>query len=204
MRGVSKDNEIIPPFQLFSLARKVDLLFNLDKAARETIIRIASEKAIKQHIFIHFLPTAIYNPELCLATTNEAIRKYQIDPNQIVFEVVETEKVEDYNHLNTILDYYKKRGYKTALDDVGSGFNNTKTIRKLKPDFIKIDQSIIRDIHMNDVNQQKLLEYLTLAKRSNIVTLAEGIETQEEYDYVKSQGIDLGQGYYLGRPQENT
>lgn len=200
IRGVNTEGRQVSPAALFRYARNMDLLFFLDRVCRETIIREAAYHGIKDKLFVNFIPTAIYDPEKCLQTTDQAIRKYGLRPEQVVFEVVETERVDDYDHLNVILNYYRKRGYATALDDMGSGYTSLSAMLALSPDFIKIDMDLIRNIHQDPEKQRVVVEYRHEAQLRNITVLAEGIETADEMNYLVENGIDLLQGYYFAKP----
>ncbi len=201
-RGILRDGRIMNPGRLFSSAKAMDLMFNLDRVCREASIRAASKQGIRKKLFINFIPTAIYEPSLCLRSTAKVLEEVNFDPAQVVFEVVETEKVEDFAHLNRILDYYKEKGFSTALDDLGSGYADKSALLMLKPDYMKIDMEIIRNIHLDEAKQKKLDEFITAGKEMNLTILAEGIETIEEYNYLKGKEIDLMQGYLFGKPEE--
>ncbi|MFP4078921.1 MAG: EAL domain-containing protein [Candidatus Izemoplasmataceae bacterium] len=203
VRGIDHDGSDIPPNKLFDQAKNLDLLFNLDKACREKVIEAAAQKNIECRLFINFIPTAIYNPELCLKTTEDAIRKYGLKASHITFEVVESERIKDFDHLNTILNHYRNRGMKTALDDVGSGFATTESIMNLKPDIIKLYASIIRHIDSDKKKQKRFKHYMKTAKKKGIKILAEGVETEEEATFVRNHSVDYAQGYYFARPSEN-
>lgn len=94
----------------------------------------------------------------------------------------------------------KKHGIRTALDDFGTGYNDCSSLALIEPDFVKLDRCLISDIHTNQKKQAHLKEIIELAHSLNIKVLAEGIETKEEYDYLRNSGAGLAQGYYLGRP----
>lgn len=199
-RGVGKDGELIPPNILFSKAKKSDMLFNLDRLAREVSLKTSAVKNITANIFINFIPTSIYNPENCLQDTLKWARQLEFDFSKIIFEVVETEQVKDFNHLKSILEYYKAQGFRTALDDVGSGYSNLSALINLKPDFIKIDREVIQDIHKVELKQSIFKALVDIAKSNDILVLAEGVETREEFEFVKAKGVDLAQGYYFAKP----
>lgn len=201
-RGVLRDGTIINPEELFATAKAMDLLFYLDRVCREASIRAASKCGITKKLFINFIPTAIYEPSLCLQSTVKVLSEVNIKADQVVFEVVETEKVEDFKHLNRILDYYKSKGYCTALDDVGSGHANISSLLQLKPNYMKIDMSVIRDIHIDLKKQETLAAFIYNGKKIGLSILAEGIETVAEYEYLKTKNIDLVQGYLFGKPEE--
>ncbi len=202
-RGIDENGHLISPQLLFSKAKTMGLLFFLDRFCREKVIESAAALGIKEKLFINFLPSAIYNPKKCLKTTDQAVAKTSLKPNQITFEVVETEYIEDFDHLNKILDYYKEKGYSTALDDLGSGYANKMSLMSISPDYMKIDMKIIQGIHSNKLKQRKLREYLEISEVRNIRPLAEGIENKEDLKYVMDQGVELVQGYYFAKPSEN-
>lgn len=201
-RGMLADGSIMSPAQLFSQAKEMDLLFYLDRACREASLRAAARQGITRKVFINFVPTAIYEPTLCLQTTARVLAEEGLDPDQVVFEVVETEKVEDFGHLNGILDYYRKQGFSTALDDIGSGYSDVASLVRLRPDYMKIDMEVIRDIHRDPAKQELLDVFIENGKRIGLSILAEGIETPEEWHYLRGRDVDLVQGYLFGKPQE--
>ncbi len=201
-RGILKDGSLLSPEQLFLSAKAMDLLFYLDRICRETSIRSASKQEVKKKLFINFIPTAIYEPSLCLQTTEKVLQEENIDAKQVVFEVVESEKVVDFDHLNRILDYYKDKGYSTALDDIGSGYSTISSLLQLRPDYMKIDISIIRDIHLDSKKQELLDAFIENGKKIGLTILAEGIQTTDEYHYLKKKKVDLMQGYLFGKPAE--
>ncbi|AEE14726.1 diguanylate phosphodiesterase [Thermodesulfobium narugense DSM 14796] len=199
-RGVKADGSLMPPNLLFKLAIENDLLFFLDRLCRENAIKTAAVKNINCDLFINFVPTSIYVPQTCLQTTLYWAQQFDFNPSSIVFEVVEAYKVEDLKHLKSILDFYREKGFKTALDDLGSGSANLSTLVQLGTDIIKIDIEIIRNIH-NDSLKQSIFEALVnIAQKNNIVVLAEGVETYEELEYVKGHGAKLAQGFLFSKP----
>lgn len=199
-RGVKKNGMIMPPFEMFHLAAESDLTFNLDRLARETAITNAAKKEITQKLFINFLPSVIYSPEVCLKTTTELIKKYNFKPENITFEVVESEEIKDTDHLMNILTYYREKGFKIALDDLGSGYSSLNNLSKLYPDYIKVDIEIIRDIDTDALKQSIFVALVTMAQGTGIKVLAEGVETKGEFDFVVSKGAHFVQGYYFGKP----
>lgn len=199
-RGVSDDGSLIYPDKLFTWAREGDMLFYLDRACRESSLKSAAVKSIQSKVFINFIPTAIYDPEHCLQSTVKWAKQLEFDPKNIIFEVIESDYVEDLDHLKRILDFYKSQGFMVALDDVGSGYSSLNMIAKLLPDIVKIDRAIIDQIDTNDINQSIFRAITQIAHENNIIVLAEGIERAEELAFCSANGADLAQGYYFGRP----
>lgn len=199
-RGVMPDGSYMNPARMFDVANKTGMLFNLDRQCREAAIKTAAVKNISQNIFINFMPSAIYNPEFCLRDTVHWANQLEFDPASIVFEVVETEKVDSIEHLTHILAYYKEKGFRTALDDVGSGFSSLNLFARLQPDIIKLDMELVRDVHCSEVKQSIARALLAMSRDAGCKILAEGIETKEEFEWFKALGVDYAQGYYFGRP----
>lgn len=193
-------NVPMSPGILFSTASKMGLHSRLDQRAREEAIRATHHIGGTEKTFINFLPSTIYNPEYCLRHTFEIVERYNVDPSRLVFEVVETEKIEDVNHLKHVFEQYKKQGIQVALDDVGAGFSTLDMLMLLQPDYIKIDRSFISDCDTVAENEAFLRKARHLTKEMGIKILAEGIERQEELELCRQLGFDFGQGYLLGRP----
>ncbi len=200
IRGVKEDGTLMYPDELFKKSKRNDFNFKLDRLCRESSLKTSATKKVTQKVFINFIPTSIYDPEFCLNSTVKWANQLEFDPSQIVFEVVETELVTDQKHLKNILQYYRNKGFKIALDDVGEGYSSLNMLIELRPDIIKIDRKIIDGIDKNELKQSVYKALYQLAKEHDIIVLAEGIETAYELETVKSIGVDLVQGYYFARP----
>ncbi|HET7657555.1 MAG TPA: EAL domain-containing protein [Bacillales bacterium] len=198
-RGLGENNEIIPPSRIFEAARTRNRLFALDRACRLESIRNAAQIRDKM-LFVNFIPTAIYVPEHCLSTTFELIRMVGLAPENIVFEVVETDEVENLEHLKSILRYYKEHGFRFALDDVGTGHNKVSKLRDLEPDVVKLALEFTRGVSKDTSKQETAKNVLNIAKSMGASCLAEGIEDQEDLNYLNHLGYDLYQGYFFSKP----
>ncbi|MBD3824937.1 MAG: EAL domain-containing protein [Epsilonproteobacteria bacterium] len=201
IRGVKEDGSLMYPDELFGKSARNDLNFKLDRLARESALKTAATKKVHQKIFINFIPTSIYDPEFCLASTVKWANQLEFDPKNIVFEVVETEHVKDQAHLKKILSYYRNEGFLIALDDVGEGYSSLNMLIELKPDIIKVDRKIICDIHKDPIKESVYRALYNIAKENGIKILAEGVESAFEVAKIQEIGIDYLQGYYFARPQ---
>ena len=144
-------------YELFEVARETGLHSFLDRTARITAIETSAKylaRGVKR--FVNFLPSSIYNPEYCLTHTFEAIERLSLDPKDFVFEVVETEQIQQLSTLQHIFEVYRSRGMSVALDDVGAGFSTIELMNRLEPDFVKIDRSLIDCCDQDEVKQQKI------------------------------------------------
>lgn len=171
-----------------------------DQLCRVKAISLASKLNITSMLSINFLPNAIYAPERCIRTTFEAAKQYDFPTERIMFEFTEVEKMDDTEHVKRIVDYYQSLGFKTAVDDFGSGYSGLNLLADFQTDIIKLDMALIRNIDSNKVRQSIVNNCLTMFNELNITTLAEGIETYEEYAWLRDVGIELMQGYYFAKP----
>ncbi|WP_347861955.1 EAL domain-containing protein [Salimicrobium sp. PL1-032A] len=150
--------------------------------------------------FINFIPTSIYNPEFCLRSTTALAAQLSVDPKQLVFEVVETEKVADMEHLKRILHYYRTQGFQYALDDVGDGFSTMEVLKDIRPNYMKLDMKFVQGISEDAYKQEVARSFLKQAKRGRAVPLAEGVEEEEDFEWLRNEGYQLFQGYLFGKP----
>lgn len=199
-RGIRSDGTLYPPNQMFQTARRTDTLNNLDRQCRMAALRRAHEKGLPGMIFINFTPSAIYNPEFCLADTIARAEELKLDPSRVVFEVVESDRIEDVEHLLRIFEYYKRKGFKIALDDVGSGYSSLNLLVRLRPDVIKIDRELVQDIDKEPLKRVICQSLVRIARSIDAEVLAEGIETPDEYRTIQDLNFDLAQGYLIGKP----
>ncbi|MDQ0199132.1 EAL domain-containing protein [Neobacillus ginsengisoli] len=154
-----------------------------------------------QLVFLNIQPQVLADPAYLSGKTLEMLAIHNLSPEKVVLELTEKEAVIDYNLFKKMIEHYRRQGFRIAVDDAGTGYNSLKTLISLKPEFIKIDKSLIRDIEQNP-SQQHLVELLLeFAIQSDTVVIAEGIETLAELRFLKKLGVHLGQGYALGKPQ---
>ncbi|MBH0026515.1 MULTISPECIES: EAL domain-containing protein [unclassified Pseudoalteromonas] len=186
----------------YSIISKVnaDNRYAFDQLCRIKAIQLAAKLGITSMLSINFLPNAIYKPERCIRTTLEAAKKYNFPIQNIMFEFTEVEKIEDTAHIKRVVDYYQSLGFKTATDDFGAGYSGLNLLADFQTDIIKLDMALIRDIN-NDKKRQLIVTHcLNMFRDLNITPLAEGIETVEEYIWLKNAGVELMQGYLFAKP----
>ncbi|WP_379158168.1 EAL domain-containing protein [Paenibacillus sp. sgz5001063] len=191
------------PYELFEMARQTGFHSFLDRAARISAIETSAKllpKGIKR--FVNFLPSSIYNPKYCLTHTFEAIRRLGQAPEDFVFEVVETEKISNIPHLQDIFSEYRNQGLLVALDDVGAGHSTIEVMTSLRPDYVKIDRGLISFCDQDETKQLAIRDIMNRAWDFGAKVLAEGIERREEFLFCRDIGMDLGQGYLLGKPSD--
>ena len=193
-----EDGSMIYPGEIFGAARKRDRLYALDRICRMAAVRAAAFTDKK--VFINFIPTSIYSPEHCLKSTTMLAERLGVQSDRLVFEVVETENVEDTDHLKRILTFYKEKGFRYALDDVGEGYSTLELLSDLQPHYMKLDMKYVQGVAADPQKQRTASAFLTEAKKLGSVPLAEGIEELEDFEWLKERGYQLFQGYLFGKP----
>lgn len=199
MRGIV-NGQTVSPSLIMDVARGAELMFQLDLAARRAAICAASSHKIQQKIFINFGPTAIYDPVNCLRSTVALVDMQHLRRDQLVFEVIETDHMPDTGHLKNIVCYYRDNGFGVALDDLGAGHSSLNMLNKLRPDYVKLDMDLTRDVHKDPYKALIARKLLETASELGLKSVAEGVETREEYEWVEAHGADFVQGYYLAKP----
>lgn len=193
-----EDGTLAPPGEVFKAAKARGRLYALDRLCRMAAVKCAAE--VPGKVFINFIPTSIYAPEHCLRSTVALAGELGINPSRFVFEVVETEYVEDLEHLKRILNYYRERGFQYALDDVGEGFSTVEMLRELKPHYMKLDMGYVRGVAGDPQKQEVALKLLAAAREMGAVPLGEGVEAREDFEWLREAGFELFQGYLFGKP----
>lgn len=125
------------------------------------------------------------------------------DKERIIFEILEDDYISDYEYLEEFIKRYKKHGVKVAIDDFGSGYSNFIRIMKIRPDFLKIDGSLIRFIDVDKNSYEIVKSIIAFSKALNIKTIAEYVHSKEILDLLLEMGVDEFQGFYLGEPSLN-
>lgn len=191
---------IVPPGHVFDVAGKSDLLFSLDLAARRKAVESAARAKLKGKLFINFNPSSVYDPAYCLRTTASAVADAGLNPANVVFELTETHMARDKAHLKGILAFYRNAGFGVALDDIGSGWSSLNMLHEMRPDYVKLDMELVRDVDNDTYKQVIVRNLISIAHGNGIHTIAEGIETEAEANFLRDAGADYLQGYYFARP----
>lgn len=201
-RGLRVDGAIVPPLEMFDAVRGSRLASVLDDHARCSAIATAARLGIREQVFINILPTSVAQHDIRFESTLELIEESGLSPAQVVFEIVESEKVEDMDGIARVIEFCRSAGYQIALDDFGSGFNNLMTLIGLKPDYIKLDKGMIDRIEDEPAIWNLVANMIDAAKQSKVLVVAEGVETDKAARLLRTLGADFLQGYLFGRPSE--
>jgi EAL domain-containing protein (putative c-di-GMP-specific phosphodiesterase class I) len=199
MRG-QHNGQTVPPLAMLDIARAADLIFQLDLAARRSAIIGAGHNKITQKVFINFSPNSIYDPWHCLRSTVNTVDEVGLRRDQVVFEITETERLPEMKHLKRLVQFYREEGFEVALDDMGSGYSSLNVLVALRPDYVKLDMGLIRDVDRDPAKAIVAGKLLETVQELGLSTVAEGIERREELCWVADRGANFVQGYLFAHP----
>ncbi len=194
------DGRTAMPSVMLDLARRAELMFQFDLMARSTAIRAAAAAGISSKVFINFSPNSIYNPIRCLASTVRLVDEMGLARDQVVFEIVEGDRLPEMKQLQRIVAVYRNEGFGVALDDVGSGYATMQVLVALRPEYVKIDMELIRNVHIDPDRATVTKKLLEMVRDLGLQSIAEGVETGGELDWLRAHGADYLQGYLFARP----
>ncbi len=192
------EKNIIFPDEFLPIAMKSGLYINI---AIEMLTHSLNFFAGRdEKISVNFLPNDFLNASL-METFMALLSKFD-SPQKVIVEITEQESVEDFDRLLKVVQKLRKLGVLIAIDDFGSGYANYAHILKIKPDYIKIDGSLIKNILTDNDSKILVKSIIRFAKYLEIKTIAEYVENEEIYELLKGYLVDEFQGYYFGRPTD--
>ncbi len=189
------------PYEILAIAKQQSKLYYIEFIGLKKMFEIMlANPDIFEHkkIFFNTISSVYFKDE----DWNFFVENYKDLFKMVITEITETEDYVNFVHSDK-LGRFKSLGSGLAIDDFGSGYNGEVVLVKTSPDFVKIDISLVRDIHLDENKQTLVKNIIDYCKQRNIKTIGEGIETYEELKILTQMGIDYHQGFYLGRPERD-
>jgi len=194
---------MIPPSIFIPIAEERGLIVELGAFVLEEGFRMATQWVqngiLKGRIAINISTKQLIHPNFLLLL-EELLYKTHCDPTWIEIEITESSILEYPERMIALLGVIKGKGFKISIDDFGTGYSSLSYLKNLPADTLKIDISFIRDITHHSKNQTIVRAIIALAKGLGMTTVAEGVETVEELDFLCKNSIDSIQGYYYHKP----
>lgn len=201
MRIVAFDSgkkRIMYPNEFLSIAMNSELYIKMTKEILSRSLEFFQNR--EERISLNFLPNDFFNPSV-IKTLMEGIEKLE-SPSRVVVEITEQEGVENFEKLLKVVKKLRAMGVLIAIDDFGSGYANYAHILEIKPDYLKIDGSLICNILSNEDSKILVKSIISFARELHIITVAEYVENEEIFELLKEYGVDEFQGYYFGKPTD--
>ncbi len=193
-----KDGNIITPFEVLQVIKETKyyryLTERVFKKALETLEKYPDITLSLNISYEDIADDYIKNNVILSSCSKDNLK------GKIIFEILESESIKDFDSVREFVRNIRSCNMKFAIDDFGSGYSNFLYLAELKPDYLKIDGSLIREIHKKE-ELRKIVETINnFAHSLGIKTVAEFVHSEEVLKVVKEIGIDYSQGFYLGKP----
>lgn len=201
IRWIKPDGTMIPPVKFIPVAEELGIIGKIDEYMFEAICRQQSiwrEKGVKVcPISVNISRNKLYEQgfiDNCLAV----MKSYEVTTDDIQIEITEGSLVKESKVGRNIINKLRDNGFEVLIDDFGTGFSSISMIRNISATKLKIDKSFVDD--NTDKGKQMLCHIIGMGKTMNMKTIAEGVETKEQYEFLLKHGCDAIQGYYFAKP----
>ncbi|MFC0386736.1 EAL domain-containing protein [Muricoccus vinaceus] len=175
-------------------------LYAFDQACRVRAIESAARLGLDGNLSINFLPNAVYDAKACIRMTLAAAARSGFPLNRLIFEFTENEQMAEEDHLRSIMNEYRRHGFRVALDDFGTGYSGLSRLANLRPDIIKLDRALVQNCDQDGVRLAIVGSMVRLAAEIGIKVVAEGIERPGEMEALRFVGVRYMQGFHFARP----
>lgn len=189
-------NNVISPYYFLDISKKSKQYLQLTKTMIQKTFDYFRDKDFEFSINLTFEDI---KSEYISSFIIELLKEYKIG-HRVVFEIVESEEIDNFRKINEFFVTIREYGCKIAIDDFGSGYSNFEYLAKLNVDYIKIDGSLIKDILINKSSQNIVSMLVNFAKGQKVKTIAEFVSNKDILNKVRELGIDYVQGYYIKEP----
>jgi EAL domain-containing protein (putative c-di-GMP-specific phosphodiesterase class I) len=186
-----------PPTVLFAVAHDNEMDVELETLCLETIFANLPRAVGERRLFVNASAMLLRHPVFLDERNLASINRSHGD---VVVEISEKEMVRDYEAFQEVLQLVRQARMKIAIDDAGSGYSGLETILHLKPDYIKVADSLVRNIHNDPIKREIITSLASIGHRIGAELIAEGVEVEAERKTLVDLDVAFGQGFLLGRP----
>jgi EAL domain-containing protein (putative c-di-GMP-specific phosphodiesterase class I) len=194
-----RDSLFEMPGAMFALSGRVGAARELDRVCQEAAIASSRELAARGKLFLNIRPESL-EPSAALDPLRAALARHGLEPTELVLEVSERRAAPDDDLFVARLGELKRQGFEVALDDVGTGRTRLAAIERLAPDYLKIDVSLVRNVHQSLMQQEVLTTLVRLADGGGGSVVGEGVELEDEAAALLACGARYGQGQLYALP----
>ncbi len=190
----TNSTELRDPGALFGAAERLDRVVELGRRIRSHAAALAATLP-EGLLFVNLHPEELLDDELYAPDAPLADHAFRV-----VFEVTERSALGQVDGQTERCERLRQLGYRIAVDDLGAGYAALAAVVQLRPHVVKLDMSLVRGIADDRVRQGVVASVIDMCSRLSIWTVGEGVESERELEVLEHLGVDLVQGYYLGRP----
>ncbi len=207
VRWIHPEKGVIPPIQFIPLFEKNGFITKLDHYIWDHVCAFQRKWIDNGHeaypVSINISRRDIYSDDL-VATITALIEKYDLDPSLLHLEITESVYMASPEKMNKIVDTLTKKGFHVEIDDFGSGYSSLNTLKDMKVNTLKLDMKFLQQSENSDRSGRIISAMIRMADWLDVGTIAEGVETKEQADFLKSMGCYQMQGYYFYKPMKES
>jgi diguanylate cyclase (GGDEF)-like protein/PAS domain S-box-containing protein len=204
IRWLHPERGLVPPALFIPVAETSGLIVKIGRWVLEAAcqqLRAWDENSATRHLILAINVSASeFDQSDFVDAVERLLKRYRIDPSRLKLELTESVIVSDIGEVIKKMHALKALGLRISLDDFGTGYSSLSYLKRLPIDQLKIDQSFVRDIVSDPGDAVMVKTIIELAKNFGLNVIAEGVETQAQFDYLKAHGCKVYQGYLFGRP----
>ena len=192
----SDEPNFTDPVQVLEAAELLGSLDELGRVIRQRAVEAFVQLPSDGLMFVNLHPKDLTDPALFLTT--EPLSSIA---NRVVLEITERSSLDKLDNVAARVAELRRMGFRIAIDDLGAGYAGLTTFAQLEPEIVKLDMSLVRDVHTNGTKRKVVRSMTQLAREIGAMVVAEGVENEDELETVVSLGCDFVQGFYFARPE---
>lgn len=198
-RGMVSPGDFIPVFERTGFIHRLDRY--IWELACAQLKRWAEEGKEHLHISVNISPKDFYYIDI-YDTFTGLVEQYGIDPKKLKLEITETAIMTELKQQFSLLDRLRAYGFEIEIDDFGSGYSSLNTLKDIAVDVLKLDMGFLSETEHSDRSRVIMNMIISMSKKLGLSVVTEGVETQEQVEYLKTTGCDIFQGYYFAKPMK--
>lgn len=188
------------PDKLFRVAYDADLVVRLERLCRLRAFEAAPALPEGRLLFINIEPDAVADPDLRDIMFTTLYIGSGVQPENVVFEITERSAITDFAAFRSTLEYLRTLGFRVAVDDGGAGYASLQSLAEVRPEWLKIDMSLVNDIDTDEIRRILVTSMVMFSERLGVSLVAEGIERIEQLETLRNLGVEYGQGFLFCEP----
>ncbi|MEO8801523.1 MAG: EAL domain-containing protein [Polyangiaceae bacterium] len=192
----SDDPALPNPGQLLDAAERLDRLSDLGRRVRDLAAKGFEAAPAGVHLFVNLHPRDLMDPSLL-----ETAAPLSRIADRVVLEITERAPLDGIRDTRASIGALRGHGFRLAVDDLGAGYAGLSSFVALEPEFVKLDMSLVRDIHESPIRERLVTSMTTLCRDMGIEVIAEGVENAQESARILNAGCNLVQGFFFARPE---
>lgn len=196
-RGMIAPNEFIPVFERNGFIVKLD--YFVWESTCKLLRRWMDEGRSPQPLSVNISRVSLYNPHL-VDQICELTERYGIPRELLQLELTESAYTQNQAAIRELMAKFREKGFTVLMDDFGSGYSSLNVLKDIVVDILKIDMKFLSDVEVKKRSEDILASVVEMSKKLNMPVIAEGVEKEEQVQFLKSIGCDYVQGYYFGKP----